>query len=73
MPSPTRPLAYKRFSVASTIYGWEVEDSDGRSVTESFEAPDLAAQVMDSLNAAAANGPRALATALGAVEEAVLV
>lgn len=64
-----KPLVAKRFSVSSTIDGWEVIDSDGRPVTEHFEYEDVAHLAKKRLNEAALHGPRSLAFALGALDE----
>lgn len=66
---PARPVTYDRFSIGSTLDGWEVTDADGRSVSPSYERVQIASQVRATLNNAAANGPRNLARALGAIED----
>lgn len=58
-----------RFSTALTLTGWEVVDSDGRAVSDSYKHQDSAAKIAQNLSEAAANGPAALRLALGCIEE----
>lgn len=59
-----------RFTLASTIDGYEVVDSDGRAVSDSYDTANLALSIAADLNAAAARGRRALVRAFGTVEGA---
>lgn len=58
-----------RFTIQSTIDGWEVQDKDGRPVTNSFPNATRPLQIAGQLNDAAQYGNRSLAVALGAVDE----
>ena len=58
-------MSVRRFTIARTIDGWEVIDSDGRPV-DKRETAASANGVAYRLNGAAAAGPRALAHALRA-------
>lgn len=70
MPNTTTPEPIPaRFSTGLTLDGWEVVDSDGRSVTDSYSQRAAASIVAERLSNAAANGPAALRIALGCIEE----
>lgn len=57
----------ERFSIGATVGGWEVIDSDGRSVTDTYRADARAAEVALRLNTAASTSPAALRRAFGVV------
>lgn len=58
-----------RFSVATSIGGVEVIDNESGRPLAVFDARPEAEDEAAGLNQAAANGPRALARALGAIED----
>lgn len=58
-----------RFSIGTTLDGFEVVDRDGRPVSPTFDN-ETVQRVCADLNAAYAKGKRALARALGALETA---
>lgn len=60
---PTGPRS--RFSVATTCDGYEVVDSDGRAVSNSYEFATRPLEIAAELNGAAAINQRALARKLG--------
>ncbi len=64
----TKPTDARRFDIASHGESYCVVDRDGREVSGMLDYRRAAAE-RDNLNLAAASGRRALARALGAVED----
>lgn len=57
-----------RFTIASTIDGYEVTDGDGRTVSNSYESASQPLLIAQRLNQAAEHGGKSLARALASVE-----
>jgi hypothetical protein len=70
IPPAKPPIVPHRFSIASTIDGYEVVDRDGRAVSDSFDTANRALSIAADLNEAAGRGRRALSRAFGAIDDA---
>jgi len=66
--APAKPAAASRFDIASHGESYCVIDRDGREVSGLLDYRTAATE-RDTLNTAAASGRRALARALGALDE----
>jgi hypothetical protein len=61
-------MSLTRFSIASTCDGYEVVDSDGRAVSNSYETANEPLTIAGNLNTASEHGPKSLARAMACVE-----